>query len=162
MKRIVLFLIGVLIVIIEGSITNYIDFLGVSINFLLIYITIIALYLEDLESSIIAILLGFVKDIAMGSIFGVNALVLAVVAYGISNLKDKIYKNSYITVFALVFITSLIDSIVNIILLGMVYQTYDILNIFIKGICTIPLVNSIGSLIFYFIFKGSILKLKKD
>ena len=98
----------------------------------------------------------------MGSLFGVNALVLAVVAYGISNLTDKIYKNSYITIFALVFISSLIDSIVNIILLGSVYQTYDILTIFIKGICTIPLVNSIGSLIFYFVFKDSILKLKKD
>lgn len=162
MKRVLLFLIGVLIVIIEGSITNYISFLGVSINFLLIYITIISLYLDDIESGIIAILLGFVKDIALGSIFGVNALVLGVVAYGISKLKDKIYKNSYITIFALVFIASLIDSIVNIILLGMVYQTYDILTIFIRGICTVPLINSIGSLIFYFVFKGSILKLKKD
>ncbi|CEN75816.1 permease [[Clostridium] sordellii] len=162
MKRVLLFLIGVLIVIIEGSITNHISFLEVSINFLLIYITIISLYLDDIESGIIAILLGFVKDIALGSIFGVNALVLGVVAYGISKLKDKIYKNSYITVFALVFIVSLIDSIVNIILLGMVYQTYDILTIFIRGICTVPLINSIGSLIFYFVFKGSILKLKKD
>ncbi|CEN79661.1 rod shape-determining protein MreD [Paraclostridium sordellii] len=162
MKRVLLFLIGVLIVIIEGSITNHLIFLGVSINFLLIYITIISLYLDDIESGIIAILLGFVKDIALGSIFGVNALVLGVVAYGISKLKDKIYKNSYITIFALVFIASLIDSIVNIILLGMVYQTYDILTIFIRGICTVPLINSIGSLIFYFVFKGSILKLKKD
>lgn len=162
MKRVLLFLIGVLIVIIEGSITNHISFLEVSINFLLIYITIISLYLDDIESGIIAILLGFVKDIALGSIFGVNALVLGVVAYGISKLKDKIYKNSYITIFALVFIASLIDSIVNIILLGMVYQTYDILTIFIRGICTVPLINSIGSLIFYFVFKGSILKLKKD
>ncbi|MCG4735069.1 rod shape-determining protein MreD, partial [Casaltella massiliensis] len=73
------------------------------------------------------------KDVALGSIFGVNALILAIIAYGISNLNDKIYKNSYITVFALVFITSLIDSIVNIVLLGTVYQTYDILHIFIKG-----------------------------
>lgn len=162
MKRILLFLIGVLIVIIEGSITNYISIFGVSVNFLLIYMTIVSLYLEDIEAVTIAILLGFVKDIALGSIFGVNALILAVIAYGISNLKDKIYKNSYITVFALVFITSLIDSIVNIILLGTVSQTYDILNIFIRGICTVPLVNSIGSLIFYYIFKSSILKLKKD
>ncbi|MFR3558731.1 MAG: rod shape-determining protein MreD, partial [Paraclostridium sordellii] len=79
MKRVLLFLIGVLIVIIEGSITNHLIFLGVSINFLLIYITIISLYLDDIESGIIAILLGFVKDIALGSIFGVNALVLGVV-----------------------------------------------------------------------------------
>ncbi|WP_373598805.1 rod shape-determining protein MreD [Paraclostridium bifermentans] len=162
MKRIILFLIGILVIILEGSITNHIDILGVSINFLLIYITIISLYLEDIEAGILAILLGFIKDIAVGSVFGVNGLILGVIAYGISKLKDKIYKNSYITIFALVFITSLVDSIVNILLLGMVYQTYDIVTIFIKGICTIPLINSIGSLVFYFIFKGSILKLKKD
>lgn len=162
MKKILLFLIGILIVILEGGIGNYIDILGVSINFLLIYTTIITLYLNDIEGVTIAVLLGFVKDIALGSIFGVNALILAIIAYGISKLNDKIYKNSYTTVFTLVFIASLIDSIINIILLGMVYQTYDIVHIFIKGICTIPLVNSIGSLIFYYIFKGSILKLKKD
>lgn len=162
MRNIVLFLIGVLIVLVEGSITNYLQIADVSINFLLIYITIISLYLDEMEVGILGALVGFVKDISVGSIFGVNALVLATIAYGISHLKDKIYKNSYITVFALVFITSLVDSIINITLLGQVYQTYDMLSIIIKGIITIPLVNSIGSLIFYLLFKKSILKLKRD
>lgn len=162
MRNIVLFLIGVLIVIVEGSITNYLKIADVSINFLLIYMTIISLYLDEMEVGILGALVGFVKDISIGSIFGVNALVLATIAYGISHLKDKIYKNSYITVFAIVFITSLVDSIINITLLGQIYQTYDILSIVVKGIVTIPLVNSIGSLIFYLLFKKSILKLKRD
>lgn len=162
MRNILLFLIGVLIVIVEGSITNYLQISHVSINFLLIYMTIISLYLDEIEVGILGALIGFVKDISVGSVFGVNALVLATVSYGISHLKDKIYKNSYITVFAIVFITSLVDSIINITLLGQVYQTYDMLSIVIKGIATIPLVNSIGSLIFYFLFKKSILKLKRD
>lgn len=162
MRNILLFLIGVLIVIVEGSITNYLHIADVSINFLLIYMTIISLYLDEMEVGILGALVGFIKDISIGSIFGVNALILATVTYGISHLKDKIYKNSYITVFALVFITSLVDSIINITLLGQVYQTYDMLSIVLKGIVTIPLVNSIGSLIFYFIFKKSILKLKRD
>lgn len=162
MRNILLFLIGVLIVIVEGSITNYLQIADVSINFLLIYITIISLYLDEVEIGILGALIGFIKDISIGSIFGVNALILATIAYGISHLKDKIYKTSYITVFALVFITSLVDSIINITLLGQVYQTYDMLSIVIKGIVAIPLVNSIGSLIFYLIFKKSILKLKRD
>lgn len=162
MRNILLFLIGVLIVVVEGSITNYLQIAGVSVNFLLIYITIISLYLDEMEVGILGALVGFVKDISVGSIFGVNALVLATIAYGISHLRDKIYKNSYITVFALVFITSLVDSIINITLLGQVYQTYDMLSIIIKGIITIPLVNSIGSLFFYLLFKKSILKLKRD
>ncbi|MBP3906421.1 MAG: rod shape-determining protein MreD, partial [Peptostreptococcaceae bacterium] len=90
------------------------------------------------------------------------ALILAIISYSISHLKDKIYKTSYITIFALVFITSLVDSIINITLLGQVYQTYDMMSIVIKGIVIIPLVNSLGSLIFYLLFKNSILKLKRD
>lgn len=162
MRNIVIFLIGILIILVEGSITNYFQIADVSINFLLIYMTIISLYLDEIEVGILGILIGFVKDISVGSIFGVNALVLATISYGISHLKDKIYKNSYITVFALVFITSLVDSIINITLLGQVYQTYDMLSIVVKGIFIIPLVNSLGSLIFYLLFKKSILKLKRD
>ncbi|MGL4796726.1 MAG: rod shape-determining protein MreD [Paraclostridium sp.] len=162
MRNILLFLIGILIVIVEGSITNYLQIADVSVNFLLIYMTIISLYLDELEVGLIGIGVGFIKDISMGSIFGVNALILATISYGVSSLKDKIYKNSYITVFALVFITSLVDSIINITLLGQIYQTYDMLSIVIKGIVTIPLVNSIGSLVFYFLFRKSILKLKRD
>lgn len=162
MRNILLFLIGILIVIVEGSITNYLQIADVSVNFLLIYMTIISLYLDELEVGLIGIGVGFIKDISIGSIFGVNALILATISYGVSSLKDKIYKNSYITVFALVFITSLVDSIINITLLGQIYQTYDMLSIVIKGIVTIPLVNSIGSLVFYFLFRKSILKLKRD
>ncbi|MGL5712165.1 MAG: rod shape-determining protein MreD [Paraclostridium sp.] len=162
MRNVLLFLIGILIVIVEGSITNYLPIAGVSINFLLIYMTILSLYLDELEVGALATVIGFIKDISTGSIFGVNALILATISYSISHLKDKIYKNSYITVFALVFITSLVDSIVNITLLGQVYQTYDMMSIIVKGIVTIPLINSIGSLVFYFMFKKSILKLKRD
>lgn len=161
MKRILLFLIGILIVVLEGSIINHINILEVSINLVLIYITIITLYLDNIEAITIAILLGFVKDIALGSIFGVNALILAIIAYGISNLNDKIYKNSYTTILVLVFISSLIDSIINIIILGIIYQPYGILYTLIKGICIVPIVNSLGSLVLYYIFNKSILKLKK-
>lgn len=162
MRNILIFLIGILIVVVEGSITNYFQIAGSSINFLLIYMTIISLYLDEMEVGILGALIGFVKDISVGSIFGVNALILAIISYSISHLKDKIYKTSYITIFALVFITSLVDSIINITLLGQVYQTYDMMSIVIKGIVTIPLVNSLGSLIFYLLFKNSILKLKRD
>ena len=74
----------------------------------------------------------------------------------------EIFKESNITIFALVFITSLFDSIVNIVTVMPVYNTYGILNLVIKGILIIPLVNSILSLLVYNLFKTSILKLKED
>ena len=162
MKKVLLCLLGILLVIVEMSITNYIDIFNVSFNLLIIYITIISLYLDKTEVSIIGAIIGIVKDIVVGGIFGVNALILFTVGYGISLLRNEIYKESNITVFALVFITSLFDSVVNMVTVMAVYNTYGILKLLIRGILIIPLINSILSILLYNIFKASILKLKED
>lgn len=162
MKKILLCLLGILLVIAEMSITNYIDIFNVSFNLLIIYITIISLYLDKTEISIIGAIIGIVKDIVVGGIFGVNALILFTVGYGISLLRNEIYKESNITIFALVFITSLFNSVVNMVTVMAVYNTYGILKLLLRGILIIPLINSILSILLYNIFKASILKLKED
>ena len=162
MKKVLLCLLGILLVLVEMSITNYIDIFNVSFNLLTIYITIISLYLDETDASIIGAIIGLVKDIAVCGIFGVNALILFTIGYGISFLKNKIYKESNITIFALVFIASLFDSMVNIVAVIPVYNTYGILNLVTKGILTIPLINSTLSVLLYNLFKTSILKLKED
>lgn len=162
MKKILLCLLGILLVIAEMSITNYIDIFNVSFNLLIIYITIISLYLDKTEVSIIGAIIGIVKDIVVGGIFGVNALILFTVGYGISLLRNEIYKESNITIFALVFITSLFNSVVNMVTVMAVYNTYGILKLLLRGILIIPLINSILSILLYNIFKASILKLKED
>jgi len=162
MKKFLLCLLGVLLIVVEMSITNYIKIFNVSINLLIIYITIISLYLDETDVSIIGAIIGFIKDSTVGGVFGVNALTLFTIGYGISFLKTKIYKESNITIFTLVFITSLFDSMVNIVTVMPVYTSYGIFNLIIKGILTIPLVNSVMSLLLYNLFKTSILKLKED
>lgn len=162
MKKVLLCFFGILLVIIESSITNYLNIFSISLNIAIIYMTIISLYLDELESGIIGAIIGLIKDITIGGILGVNALVLFVISYGISHLRYKVYKESSTTVFALVFITTLIDSIVNIITTGLIYNTYGILMLFLKGIILIPLVNSLLSIVLYKISKKSILKLKED
>lgn len=162
MKKVLLCILGILLVTIEGSITNYIDIFGVSFNLTLIYMTIIALYLDELEVGILGAIIGIVKDIVFGGVFGLNGLILFSISYGISHLKDKIYKDSYITIFALVFITSIFDSMVNITASTLVYNSYGISNMVLKGIVLIPLLNSLLSLILYKLFKSSINKIKED
>lgn len=162
MKRVWLCILGILLVTIEGSITNYIDIFGVSFNLALVFMTIIALYLDELEVGIIGAIIGLVKDIVLGGVFGLNALILFSISYGISHLKGKIYKESYITIFALVYITSLFDSMVNITASTLVFNSYGIGNMVLKGIVLIPILNSILSLIIYRVFKTSIYKLKED
>ena len=162
MKKVLLCLLGVLLLIIENSIINYIHIFGVSFNLILIYMTVIALYMDELEAGIIGAIIGLVKDMTTGGIFGVNALILFAISYGISHLRDKIYKESRITIFALVIITSLFDSMVNIATTSVVYNSYGIITLVIKGILMIPLINGLLSVILYSVSKDYVLKLKKD
>ena len=74
MKKVLLCLLGILLVLVEMSITNYIDIFNVSFNLLTIYITIISLYLDETDASIIGAIIGLVKDIVVGGIFGVNLI----------------------------------------------------------------------------------------
>lgn len=162
MKRFLLCLIGILLVTVESSITNYIDIYGVSFSLVLVYCTIISLYLDELEAGIIGAIIGLIKDITVGGIFGINSLVLFAVSYGISTLREKIYKESYITIGTLVLITSIFDSMVNITATTLLYNSYGILTMVLKGIVIIPIINSILSLIIYKLFKKNILKLKEE
>ena len=162
MKRFLLCLIGILLVTVESSITNYIDIYGVSFSLVFVYCTIISLYLDELEAGIIGSIIGLIKDITVGGIFGINSLVLFAVSYGISTLREKIYKESYITIGTLVLITSIFDSMVNITATTLVYNSYGILTMVLKGIVIIPIINSILSLIIYKLFKKNILKLKEE
>ncbi|WP_234702342.1 hypothetical protein [Clostridioides difficile] len=69
MKKVLLCLLGIVLMTIENSITNYIDIFGISFNLVLIYVTIISLYLDELEGGIIAAIIGLIKDITVGGIF---------------------------------------------------------------------------------------------
>lgn len=162
MKKVLLCLFGILLVMVENSITNYLDILSISFNIVIIYMTIIALYLDELEVGIIGAIIGLVKDITVCGIFGVNGLVLFIIAYSISHLRDKIYKESSMTIFVLVLITSLFDSLVNIATVSQVFNTNTIAILALKGIIIIPIANSLLSILLYKISKKSILKLKED
>ncbi|CEH33111.1 rod shape-determining protein MreD [Romboutsia lituseburensis] len=162
MKKVLLCLFGILLVMVENSITNYLDILSISFNIVIIYMTIIALYLDELDVGIIGAIIGLVKDITVCGIFGVNGLVLFIIAYSISHLRDKIYKESSMTIFVLVLITSLFDSLVNIATVSQVFNTNTIAILALKGIIIIPIANSLLSILLYRISKKSILKLKED
>lgn len=162
MKKVYLSLLGIAILILENSITNYISIFGVTIDFLLIFLTIISLYLEELEIGIIGALLGLLKDITVGGIFGVNGLVYFLICYVISYSRKKIYKESKVTIFTLILATTIFSSVLNILGSIVVYNSFTITRLMIRGIVIFPILNSIMALILYKAFDKSILKLKED
>ncbi|HSQ34274.1 MAG TPA: rod shape-determining protein MreD [Peptostreptococcaceae bacterium] len=162
MKKFILFLIGILILILENSVFNYIDIFGNSVNIILIYISIISLYLDELEAGILGAVLGLLKDLTVGTILGTNGLSLFIIAYVFSFLRDKIYKESLTSIAILVILASMTDSLINIVLLGQIYANYGVMYIISNGLFLIPILNTLCSVIFYLIFKDLILKLKKE
>ncbi len=118
--------------------------------------------MDELEGGIIAAIIGLIKDITVGGIFGANALILFIIAYAIGYMRDQLYKGSYIITFVLIFIGSLIDSIVNIGTSSIIYQSYNISTLFIKGLLVAPIVNSLIGLVIYRLSKRAVLKLKED
>ena len=162
MKKVLLCLLGIFIVIIENSITNYINIFGISFNIVLIYIAIISLYVEEFDISIIGAIIGLVKDTTIGGIFGVNGVILLAISYGISHLKAKIYKESNTKIFALVFIASLFDSVLNLLISNIVYTIYGLGTMILKGMVIIPTINSLLSVVLYKISKQYVLKLKEE
>ncbi|MFI3209684.1 MAG: rod shape-determining protein MreD [Peptostreptococcaceae bacterium] len=162
MKKVIVFLIGILIIIIENSITNYINIFGTSINLILIYTIIISLYFDKFEVSIIGALLGLFKDALITAVFGVNGLILFTVSYLISNLKEKVYKESNLTIFTLVFLTTLLDSLINLIITVIMFNLYGIIINIIKSIVLIPINNAIVGVLLFNAFRPVISKLKND
>ncbi|WP_024620518.1 rod shape-determining protein MreD [Metaclostridioides mangenotii] len=162
MKKVLLCVLGLLLVIVENSIFNYINIFGISINLILIYVTFISLYLDGLEGGIVAAILGIVKDITVGGIFGVNALILFAVAYVIGYMREKLYKDSYSTIFILVVLATMLDSVVNIAMSSIIYHSFGILTLAIKGLFIAPLANGFVSLILYRLSRKFVLKLKED
>ncbi len=79
-----------------------------TINIVLIYLVIISLYLDELESGIIGAILGLILDSSVGGIFGANALIFFAIAYMVSYIKDKVYKESPIMIFTIILGTTFI------------------------------------------------------
>lgn len=162
MKKVYLWLFGIAILILENSITNYITIFGVTIDFLLIFLTIISLYMDELESSILGMIIGLIKDIAVGGIFGINAGIYFLVCYIVSYSRKKIYKESKVTIFTLILATTILSSLINILSSMVIYSSFTTVRLIIKGIVLLPILNSIMALVLYKVFGKSILKLKED
>ncbi len=102
MKKVYLYIWAIVILILENSITNYISIFGVTIDFLLIFLTIVSLYLDELQSSVMGAIIGLMKDITVGGIFGLNGLIYFLICYIISFSRKKIYKESKNSIMALI------------------------------------------------------------
>lgn len=162
MKRIILFITGVLLIVLENSVINYIDIFGVTFSILLPVLVISSLYMDEVEAGVIGLLLGLIVDISVGGIFGFNALVYAIISAVIAHYKKNFYVDSTSMVMALIAISTAFQSLLMMIMSLIAYQTDGILIMILKGFIILPLLNVLVGFIIYKLFGRSIMKLMKE
>lgn len=151
MKTLIFGAISIALVIIENSILNYFKVFGYSIDFLLIYVCFVSVFFEKRTALIIAVLSGLSRDMLVGGILGLDALIMFTIAYLFSEIEDKIFKDSRFTISMLVVFASVVSSAFKMIF----YKEYingNLYNTIFGNFVIFSIANSICAVISYRFF----------
>lgn len=148
MKNILYILAGLLILILEISITNDYPIFGVNIDLLLVYIVILSKNTDAKSNFIVASALGFLKDILIGLKFGTNIIILVLVSVLIRFTKDKIYEYRNIYPAVLIILGTIIQC-VGYFIVANIYYTGSDLSMFSLILLKKVILNCILGIVVY-------------
>ena len=161
MKNIVVFLIGLFLLFLEAFFTNHISSF-LSIDLLLIYIILISLYMDKSYALIEVGLLGLLSDLVVGGIVGITALLFMAASYFISTVEKSIFKDKKLIVLFLVFVISIVYSIINAVVSAIFYVPVPLILVLLKGVILIPLLNVGVAFLAYSLFGDLLMKLREE
>lgn len=161
MKNIVVFLIGLFLIFLEAFFTNHISSF-LSIDLLLIYIILISLYMDKSYALIEVGLLGLLSDLVVGGIVGITALLFMAASYFISTVEKSIFKDKKLIVLFLVFVISIVYSIINAVVSAIFYVPVPLILVLLKGVILIPLLNIGVAFLAYSLFGDLLMKLREE
>lgn len=108
MKRIVLTLIGLLLIILELTLSNKFKILGTNLNLLFVYAIALALNVDTKTNYTCIVILGFIYDLLISRYFGVNLVILLALTALARVLIDKLYEDKFWSVVVILIISSAI------------------------------------------------------
>ena len=161
MKNIVVFLIGLFLIFLEAFFTNHISSF-LSIDLLLIYIILIYIYMDKSYALIEVGLLGLLSDLVVGGIVGITALLFMAASYFISTVEKSIFKDKKLIVLFLVFVISIVYSIINAVVSAIFYVPVPLILVLLKGVILIPLLNVGVAFLAYSLFGDLLMKLREE
>ncbi len=92
MKKIAIIAIGLLLIIIQLSITNKLNIFGARPDFLLVYVVIMGMYLDNKTNYISAVVLAIVFDSLISAKFGISLLILVTTTYVVKLFVDLLHE----------------------------------------------------------------------
>ena len=159
MKKILLFLIGLVIIFLQTFVINYFSRF-VSVNILLVYIIIISLYIDKDYALIISGTLGLLEGMISGGIIGLDGILFLAVAYFISVVEKYIFKDNKWIISFLILVVSFIYSILSAVIAAIFFSPQPLLIIPIK-VLAICIYNVLIGYIGFHIFEDYIKKLRE-
>ncbi|KGF13381.1 rod shape-determining protein MreD [Peptostreptococcus sp. MV1] len=161
MKNILVFLIGLFLIFLEAFFTNHISSF-VSIDLLLVYIVLISLYLDKNYAIVVVGLLGLISDLVVGGVIGITAVLFMGSSYFISTVEKSIFKDKKVIVSFLVFVISLVYSVINAVVSAIFFVPVPLVLVLIKGLILIPFLNVVVAFLAYVLFGDLLMKLREE
>ncbi|WP_368346843.1 rod shape-determining protein MreD [Peptostreptococcus anaerobius] len=161
MKNIMLFIIGVVILLLETFLTNFLN-ASVSINFLLVFIILISLYYDNNYSLVLGGILGLISDLVSGGIIGVTGVLFLATSYFISSIEKSIFKDDKKIICLLVYIVSAGYSLLNGVVSAIFFVPPSLFVALLKMIIVFPILNSLIAFVAYILFEDRLKKLRED
>ncbi|MCB6982887.1 MAG: rod shape-determining protein MreD [Peptostreptococcus sp.] len=161
MKNIMLFIIGVVILLLETFLTNFLN-ASVSINFLLVFIILISLYYDKNYSLVLGGILGLISDLVSGGIIGVTGVLFLATSYFISSIEKSIFKDDKKIICLLVYIVSVGYSLLNGVVSAIFFVPPSLFVALLKMIIVFPILNSLIAFVAYALFEDRLKKLRED
>lgn len=161
MKNIFVFIVGLIIIVLETFFTNYIG-TYFSVNILLIFVIFISLYIDRSYSLIITGILGLIGDLATGGIIGVTSILFLGTSYFLSSIEKSIFKDNKLIVSLLVFVVSIVYSILDVVTASIFFMPTPILVGLLKSVAVIPISNTVVAYVLYTIFSDKLIKLRVE
>lgn len=164
MKKIpLLFLISILFIIVQQTFLWKFSIFGAVPDIVFVYIVCFALVRNELESILVALFTGVVRDSFFPGVFGINTIVYILAAYFVGLIQKRIYKDSIIVPMFISFVGTYLKGMISFAFFYLLSYTFDFNRIAFETNIIESLCNSLISiLIFKLILKYNDSKLLKQ
>ena len=120
------------------------------------------MYIDRSYSLIITGILGLIGDLATGGIIGVTSILFLGTSYFLSSIEKSIFKDNKLIVSLLVFVVSIVYSILDVVTASIFFMPTPILVGLLKSVVVIPISNTVVAYVLYTIFSDKLIKLRVE
>lgn len=144
-----LFLISILVVITQQAFFWRFSVLGIVPDIVFVYIVCFSLIRNEVESIIIALFTGIVRDSFFPSVFGINTIVYIITSYLVGLIQKRIYKDSVIVPIFINFGATYLKGLINFAFFYLLSYNFDFTNFAFENNIIESIYNSLLSIIIF-------------